>query len=108
MNVKPVRFDVDYLSVDENFDTTNTSLGDENRELILASTSIDLNEQWNISGNGHRDLEDGEWVSTKANLLYKGDCVDVNFSWFKEFTRDRDIRPNTTLSLQISLKNLGY
>jgi len=108
VNVKPVRFDVDYLSVDENFDTTNTSLGDENRELILASTSIDLNEQWNISGNGHRDLEDGEWVSTKANLLYKGDCVDVNFSWFKEFTRDRDIRPNTTLSLQISLKNLGY
>lgn len=108
VNLEPVRFDLDYLSVDENFDSVTNSLANENRELILASTSIDLNQQWNLSGSGHRDLEDGEWVASQANLLYHGDCVDVSFSWLEEFTRDRDIRPNTTLSLQISLKNLGY
>jgi LPS-assembly protein len=108
VNLEPVRFDFDYLSVDESFDSSTTSLASENRELVLASTSIDLNKQWNVSGSGHRDLEDGEWVASQANLLYKGNCVDVSFSWLEEFTRDRDIRPNTTLSLQISLKNLGY
>lgn len=108
VKIAPVTFNLDYLSVDKNFDTTTTSQGNDNRELVIAGASVDLNNQWNVSGGGHRDLEDGEWVYTKANLLYKGDCVNVNFSWFKEFTRDRDIRPNTTLALQISLKNLGY
>jgi LPS-assembly protein len=108
VNIAPVKFNLDYLSVDENFDTTTSNFGNENRELIIAGSSLDINKEWNISGSGHRDLEDGEWVYTKANLLYKGNCVDVNFEWFKEFTSDRDIRPNTTFSLQISLKNLGY
>lgn len=108
LNIKPIKFDLDYLSVDESFDSTTTELSNENRELIIAGGSIDISKQWNISGQGHRDLESGEWVSTKTALLYRLDCIDINFTWFKEFTQDRDIRPNTTLSLEISLKNLGF
>lgn len=107
LNFSPLRFDMDYISVDEDFDP-NVDLSEENREIMLASSSLDITKKWTVSGSGHRNLEDGEWVSTKADLLYKGDCVDVGVAWFREFTRDRDIRPNTTLSLQVSLKNLGY
>lgn len=107
VDINPVKFDLDYLSVYESFDSTGLN-SDSSRELIIANTKIELTDKWEISGGGNRNLEDGEWISTKANVLYKGDCVDVSVEWFKEFTRDRDIRPNTTLSLQISLKNLGY
>lgn len=107
LDLSPVKLNVDYLSVDDNFDITTNNV-DGNRELVLANAAIDITEKWELSGGGHRNLESGEWVSTKANVIYKGDCVDVRLAWFKEFTRDRDIRPNTTLSLQISLKNLGY
>lgn len=105
-NIAPVKFNMDYLSLDENFNAVTAT--NENRELMLASSTIDISTDWSLSASGHRDLEDGDWISTKADLFYKGKCVDLIFSWFKEFTRDRDIRPNTTLSFRIALKNIGY
>lgn len=108
LDLSPIQLNLDYVSIGEAFDATSSAVSGDNRETIIASGVFDINEKWQLSGEGNRNLEDGDWVSTKANLLYKGDCVDIGLSWFREFTRDRDIVPNTTLSLQVSLKNLGY
>lgn len=106
LDLSPVQFDIDYLALDEKFVSDETVGSD--RELMLAQATLDVTKSWTLSANGHRDFEDGEWISSKVNLLYDGNCVDVTLSWFEEFTRDRDIRPNTTFSLQVSLQNLGY
>jgi LPS-assembly protein len=108
LNLKPVKFDIDYLAVNDDFNTVNDVLSSESRKSVLANASFDITDQWNISASGNKNIESGEWISSKALLLYKADCIELGLAWLKEFTRDRDIRPNTTLSLQISLKNLGY
>lgn len=113
-NYAPVHFTLDYVAIEENASsstiansTTTTSATDDNREIIIAGTKIDLNDKWQLFGNGNRNLASGEWVSTKGGFLYKGDCVDFTLDWTKEYTRDRDIQPGATIGFQVSLKNMG-
>jgi LPS-assembly protein len=108
LNLSPVKFDVDYVSVKDDFSNINGVLTDQSRKSIIAGGTLDITDQWGISANGNRNIEDGQWISTKSSLFYKGDCVKWTLSWFKEYTRDRDIVPNSTISIQFSLKNLGY
>ncbi len=107
LNIAHVKFNADYIAIDDSFDSTN-GIVEEKREIFIANSTVDVSKHWEVAGSGHRNLESGDWVATKANLLYKGDCIHIGLELLKEFTRDRDIRPNTTVSLQISLKNLGY
>lgn len=104
VNIHPVKFSLDYLSMDENFD--NLLSNTNNRELIVAGTEIALNDEWSISGMGNRDIEDSAWRSARGGLIYRGKCVSYIVAVEKEFTRDRDIEPNTSISFQISLRNL--
>ncbi len=105
LKYKTVKFNLDYLAVDRNL-LTDTSIVDK-RELLIASSTINITDKWKLEGNGNRNLSEGNWVSAKASVLYRWDCVDLSFDWYREFTRDRDIQPNTTLSFQVNLKNFG-
>jgi LPS-assembly protein len=103
-------FSADYVRINEtpfisaSPGAANTS---DNREVIIAGTKLDLNEQWQFNANGNRDLVLGQWVSTKSGFVYKGDCVNFSLEWVREYTRDRDIVPSSTISFQFSLKNMG-
>ncbi len=108
VNYAPVRFTMDYVAINENSAATlSTTAPDENREVIIAGTNIDLSEKWEFEANGNRNLASGEWVSTKSGFVYKGACVDFSLNWLREYTRDRDIQPNSTFSFQVNLKNMG-
>ncbi|MCH2037319.1 MAG: hypothetical protein MK137_01840, partial [Rickettsiales bacterium] len=73
-----------------------------------ASTVFDLNNVWSFSADGRRDLSaGGGMIYSGANLFYYGDCIDFTLSMFREFTRDRDIEPSTSVTFQVSLKNLS-
>lgn len=103
----PVHFTLDYVAINENSAATPSSTSSDNREIIIAGTKIDLTEKWQFSADGNRNLASKEWVSTKSGFVYKGACVDFSLDWLKEFTRDRDIQPSSTISFQVSLKNMG-
>ena len=103
----PFKFGLDYVSIDEYYDNQNDEEG-ESRKTLIANSSVDLTKNWTLSGDINRNIEEGDWISTKASLFYKGDCIDIGTSWEREYTRDRDVEPNTTFSVQIFLRNLGY
>jgi LPS-assembly protein len=105
VDLQPVAFSFDYLSLDENF--VDEGKFDEKREIFSANTTVDLSQRWSWSNRGYRDLENGDWISAGTSLLYKGACVDFLTTYEREFTQDRDILPSTTISFKVSLKNLG-
>ncbi len=107
IDVSPVKFNLDYVYTNDNFISTTTTTSSPSREIVIGGASWDVTKNWTLSGNGNRNLADGEWVATRAELLYKGDCVNVGLSWLKEYTSDRDIRPDTSISLRLYLKNFG-
>lgn len=110
VNFSPVHFTLDYVVINEDAVTANpfssSNLGDD-REIIIAGTKIEINDRLEFISNGNRNLATGEWVSTKGGFIYKGSCVDFSIELLKEFTHDRDIQPGTSISFQVSLKNMG-
>lgn len=104
VNVRPVRVDIDYISLDAG----SSTLSNIGREELFGQVSWDINETWAVSTNARRDLTGGGgFISSGATLLYKGDCVDLATSWLREFTRDRDIEPSSAITFQVLLKNLN-
>lgn len=108
VNYKPVKFSLDYLAINKNSEASTVEAGENNREIMIASTNIDITDDIEFAANGNRNIASGDWISTKAGVIYKFSCVDFSIEWLKEFTRDRDIEPSTSVSFQISLKNMGF
>lgn len=100
---KSLKLNVQYISLNE---SSNTALGQ--REEVLASSSFKLSPSWLISTRSRHDLSDnGGAIYSGANILYSNSCLDISLDWFREFTRDRDIEPSTSMTMQISLKGLN-
>lgn len=104
--IAPVRFNVDYISLD---DGLSPFLEQQTpREEIYSRIGVDLNKEWSVIADARRDLSGGGgFVSASSGLLYNGECANIATTWVREFTRDRDIEPSSSFTVQILLKNLN-
>lgn len=99
----PVVWNISYIFLNDNAVGSTPE-----REQIYSSASIALSKQWTIATDARRDLSDnGGMISSGATLLYSGDCVNFITAVSKQFTRDQDIEPATSITFQIFLKNLN-
>lgn len=99
INLHPVAFAVDYTQLVE-----DPVLGDR-KELALAS-ALHLTDQWTLVGANRRDLDSGGNISAGAGLIFQNECLTVHTGFNREFTRFRDIKPSSSFTVQIGLKNL--
>jgi hypothetical protein len=106
-NISPLSFTVNYLSTDEEFVSGSTSSSDS-RKALLINSALNLSDKWRLTPSFNRDLQEGEWVSARTSLWYLGDCLDLQFSVARTFTRNRDIEPSNEYMFQFFLKNLSY
>ena len=101
LNLHPVNLGVDYLFLDSDPVLSN-------REEVTAWGGVALNNNWTLTASGRRDLSDnGGMISSSAGLLYQDECLTLQTSLSREFTRDRDIEPATSIIVRLSLKNLN-
>lgn len=77
------------------------------QEELSSNAAFKLTDQWTVTANGRRDLREDNFISTGASVVYEGDCVSFVTAWSREFTRDRDIEPSSSITFQIFLKNLN-
>ncbi|MCD6035844.1 MAG: lptD [Rickettsiales bacterium] len=100
INYDPIAISADYLMLD-------AEGVEPKREEISSAVGVRLSQLWQVRATGRRDLtDDGGWIDTGTDLIYTGDCVDYTLSWYRIFTRDRDVEPSTSVTFQVSLKNL--
>jgi LPS-assembly protein len=80
----------------------------ENRNQISAGISAGLTRYWTLSVYTTRNLS-GEETSlySSAAATYRDECVTFVASINQSGTRDRDLRPGTTVFFSVILKNLG-
>ncbi len=103
LNLSPLRLDANYVTLDRGI--INRS---DNREEVFGSSSLSLNKNWMLYGNARRDLsKDGGLISSGGGLIYQNECITVISGINREFTRDRDIEPSSSYSVQISFKNIN-
>ena len=79
-----------------------------NRREIQASGSVNVTSKWSIVGNiiqniGHQPYT----VKYGIGLQYADECFRIRTQVRRNFTRDRDVQPTTTISINVVLKHLG-
>lgn len=101
---KNLRFSGTYAKIDK--DLTVSDLVD--REEIYTTVKWLINENWSLSADNRRDLTgEGSQIRTSASLAYQDECIGFNLTFERDFTRDRDVEPSTSVNFRIVLKNLG-
>lgn len=101
VDLNPVGLDLTYISLNN-----DPNLSD--RRELAAAASYALSERWTLVTNGRRDLsENGGMITGGGGLVFTNECLSFLINLNREFTRDRDIEPATSLTFRISLKNLA-
>jgi len=88
-------------------DEPTTGVPSSEEQLLLAA-SYRFADNWRLSAQHQRDLgEEGGSLLSGIGIGYIDECVTLDFSVNRNFTRDRDIEDTTNFSFQIRLRNLG-
>lgn len=77
------------------------------KEQLVGSSDIRLTSRWSWQMAANRNLITNDMVSASTGLTYADECTNVSMIAGREFTRDRDIEPNTTFLFRIAFKNLN-
>jgi LPS-assembly protein len=78
------------------------------RREVRASGFARLGENWSAQASWRRDLGDGGGnISAAFGLLYEDECIRFSAGVRRNFTRDRDVEPSTSINIRVSLKHLG-
>lgn len=77
------------------------------REEIYGVGSLNVTNNWRLFGKARYDLSGSQWVQNGIGIGYFCDCMNVRIDYTEDFFRDRDDKPNRTISVQVDLKTLG-
>ncbi len=100
LDIFPVVLQADYVRLNDDPTT-------DEREEASATGAVALNKQWSLNSFGQRDLVKNRMVAAGGGLVYTHECITVLTEFRREFIRDRDVEPNSSISLKLSLKNLN-
>ncbi|MFZ1989169.1 MAG: LPS assembly protein LptD [Alphaproteobacteria bacterium] len=77
------------------------------REEIEGQTHLKIWGNWSFEGEGRRDIENNQMITSGAALVYSNDCIEIQFAYRRRFTEDREIRPSSSFNIRIRLKTFG-
>jgi LPS-assembly protein len=79
-----------------------------NREEINLAATVGLSRFWSLRANTRRDLtDDGGTINSGVGLVYEDECFNLTVDFKRDFTRDRDVEPSTTISFRVRFLHLG-
>ena len=78
--------------------------GVDTREEINAQGTIGLWDNYLLYAEARRDLASSEMIDTEFGFGYDDECLGVSLSWRRQYTRDRDVPPSSSVLLRFNLK----
>ena len=101
---KFLRANVAYTSLSRELTTDEL----ESREEIAISSRAEITSYWAATAQTRRDLTaDGGTLDYGFGLIYQDECLLFTVDYERNFTRDRDLPPSTTVSFRVKLRNIG-
>ncbi|MEL6363998.1 MAG: LPS assembly protein LptD [Pseudomonadota bacterium] len=86
-------------------------------EAITANFNVNVYKGWRVFGATQERLNDSDDLTGDANLTgpvrrrvgvgYRDDCASFELVYQREFVRDRDLEPTTTILFTFSLNTVG-
>lgn len=101
---KNLRFITSYVSLDR--DRTADAL--EAREELYNSLRWQIDKRWIANMESRRDLKNGgNQIRAGGGVQYLDECIGFALTVERNFTRDRDAQPSTSVNFRFLLQNLG-
>ncbi|MBT3534107.1 MAG: LPS-assembly protein LptD [Rhodospirillaceae bacterium] len=99
-----LRFNTTYISLER--EQTVDELGA--REELYNNVRWKIDKRWNATAESRRDLRDGgNQIRAGAGMQYLDECIGFGLTVERNFTRDRDVEPSTSINFRFLLQNLG-
>jgi LPS-assembly protein len=77
------------------------------REEVSIDGRVKAAQYWWIDAAARRNLEDNQMVEARFGLAYEDECAVFGLDLRRDFTRDRDIAPATSLLFTYRLKGVN-
>ncbi len=107
-----------YLRLDRNVGGGIEDLKD--REELRLAGRLKVARYWSLFGSGVFDLtskqEDPSIVNadgfqpirTRLGIAYEDDCLEINFTWRRDYVATGDAEKGNTYQVNLAVKNLGF
>ena len=104
---KAFRVNIGYALLEEQIPESDTTAF-ANREEIAAAAEARITRFWRLNAGTRRDLTgSGGTINWNGTLTYEDECLLFATRINKNFTRDRDVQPETSILFTIQFKYLG-
>jgi len=90
-----------YIDADANQITSTHS------EEIAGGLSYQVNDLWQINGGATYDISHEKMITDYIGLEYDDECFGVDLTFSESFFEDRDIKPDQSVMLKVTLKSIG-
>ncbi|MBS0481215.1 MAG: LPS-assembly protein LptD [Proteobacteria bacterium] len=110
--------EVGYLRLNRNISSAIEDLRD--REEVRFAGRVGFARYWSIFGSGVIDLTsskedptlvgaDGfQPVRTRLGAAYRDDCIELDFTWRRDYVATGDARMGNTFEVHFAIRNLGF
>ena len=92
------------FAIDHDYTSEKYSTGSEQ---IRVGGNISLENDFSLNFTGTRDLNTNNNIGYQYGLIYENECLGINFNYYRDLTKDRDIAESDGLSLTLVLKPFG-
>lgn len=99
-NYSPLAFSASYLSL-KNDPVLAT------KEQIVGSSTLKLTDYWAWTVTTNYDFFEESFVVGYSGFVYTDECTVFSVTAGRDFVRDRDIEPATTILFKVAFKNLN-
>jgi LPS-assembly protein len=99
-NYRPVWLRVDYIALDD-----DQFLND--REEMLVAGNLAVTDEWSLNASARRDILNGSMTYASAGVVFQNECFGISTQFRRSFTRDRDVEPDTSITVRVAFKNIN-
>lgn len=99
MYIKDLALKAEYDYVSNKFSTASEQLG--------LATKVKIKKDLNFFFSGKRDLISKKNIGYETGLFYENDCLAIDFKYYRDLTKFKDIEDTKGLSFLITLKPFG-
>ncbi len=97
-------FDKFKFAIDHDYTSDKYSIGSE--QIRIGGNMI-LGNDFSFNFTGTRNLDTNNNIGYQYGILYENECLGIDFNYYRDLTKDRDIAESDGLSLTIVLKPFG-
>jgi LPS-assembly protein len=109
--------EIGYLRLNRNITTGIEDLRD--REELRFAGRVAIKQYWSIFGSGVVNLTDRnedpllgsdgfQTLRTRLGVAYQDDCLEIDFTWRRDYVATGDAQKGNTFQFHIALRNLGF